>query len=247
MLKQISNRITYAQEKIIQLIKERKLRQWCADNGLSHSALYRIGIGDYAPSYKYICSMAHLIAPIEWLFFTDEELPFPPQVVPQWNPENRCKFIKQHKSDYKEIAKKYGISELSAYNICVSFRAMPSLPFIRECCKDTNPIDFFTDGEEPETPELFVPDRGDIINIQENLLLVLSSKTRHTNKLICTPILNKSDDTFLELIDTKVKGFVDTNNIKTYLLTSRCQAKYIETISSDFTDKIIQEVRRIFD
>ncbi len=178
MLKQIPERITYAQEKIIHLIKERKLRQWCMDNGLQHAAVYRLALGELNPSYKNICNMVHLIAPIEWLFYTDEKLPYEPKTVPQWNPDNKCKFIKEHKLDYQEVAKKYGISELSAYNICVAGRAKPSLAFIRECCKDTNPIDFFTDCEEIEAPKQFTPNRGDIINIQGNILFVLSKKEK---------------------------------------------------------------------
>ena len=176
MLKQIPERITYAQKKIIHLIEERKLRQWCMENGLQHASVYRLGIGELIPSYKRICSMVHLIAPIEWLFYTDEKLPYEPQIVPQWNSNERSKFVKEHKYDYKEVAKKYGITELSAYNICVAGRAKPSLAFIRECCKDTNPIDFFMDGEEPVTSKSFTPDRGDIVNIQGNILCVLSKK-----------------------------------------------------------------------
>ena len=100
MLKQIPERITYAQEKIIHLIEERKLRQWCMDNGLQHAAVYRLALGELNPSYKNICNMVHLIAPIEWLFYTDEKLPYEPKTVPQWNSDNKCKFIKEHKLDY---------------------------------------------------------------------------------------------------------------------------------------------------
>ena len=247
MLKQIPERITYAQEKIIHLIEERKLRQWCMDNGLQHAAVYRLALGELNPSYKNICNMVHLIAPIEWLFYTDEKLPYEPKTVPQWNPDNKCKFIKEHKLDYQEVAKKYGISELSAYNICVAGRAKPSLAFIRECCKDTNPIDFFTDGGEIEEPKQFTPNRGDIINIQGNILFVLSKKeeVEKDNYLTACPVIKQNTNT-IELIGLKIKGFINLKNIQTYMLGPRCKASFIETADEKITQNVMNEVREIF-
>lgn len=258
MLKQIPERITYAQERIIHLIENRKLRQWCLENGLQHAAVYRLGIGELSPSYKNICSMSHLIAPIEWLFYTDEKLPYEAQVVPQWNPNEKSKFVKEHKYDYKEVAKKYGITELSAYNILVAFRAKPSLAFIRECCKDTNPIDFFIDGEEAPAPKTFVPERGDIINIQGNVLFVLSKKfskksdseNDENNKndayITVCPVIKQSENA-LELSGTKTKGFINSKNIQTYILAPRCQANFIETATEEITQKILEQARSIFE
>lgn len=247
MLKQIPERITYAQEKIIHLIEERKLRQWCMDNGLQHAAVYRLALGELNPSYKNICNMVHLIAPIEWLFYTDEKLPYEPKTVPQWNPDNKCKFIKEHKLDYQEVAKKYGISELSAYNICVAGRAKPSLAFIRECCKDTNPIDFFTDGGEIEEPKQFTPNRGDIINIQGYILFVLSKKEEieKDNYLTACPIIKQNTNT-IELNGLKIKGFINLKNIQTYMLGPRCKASFIETADEKITQNVMNEVREIF-
>lgn len=248
MLKQVPERITYAQDKIIQLIKERKLRQWCMENGLQHAVVYRLGTGELNPSYKNICSMVHLIAPIEWLYYTDEKLPYEIQAVPQWNPNERSKFVKEHKYDYKEVAKKYGLSELSAYNILVAFRAKPSLAFIRECCKDTNPIDFFIDGEEPAIPKTFFPDRGDIVNIQGNLLFVLSKKenTEKDNYLTVCPIIQNAVES-IELRNTKTKGFINPKNIQTYILGPRCQANFIETLPAETVLQVIEKSRKIFE
>lgn len=254
MLKQIPERITYAQERIIHLIENRKLRQWCLENGLQHAAVYRLGIGELAPSYRNICSMTHLIAPIEWLFYTDEKLPYEPLVVPQWNPNEKSKFVKEHKYDYKEVAKKYGITELSAYNILVAFRAKPGLAFIRECCKDTNPIDFFIDGDEAVAPKIFVPSRGDIINIQGNLLFVLSKKSDSENDendkkdtyLTVCPIVKQSENA-IELSGTKTKGFVNPKNIQTYVLAPRCQANFIETAPDEITKTVLEQTRKIFE
>ena len=247
MLKQIPERITYAQKKIIHLIEERKLRQWCMENGLQHASVYRLGIGELILSYKRICSMVHLIAPIEWLFYTDEKLPYEPQIVPQWNSNERSKFVKEHKYDYKEVAKKYGITELSAYNICVAGRAKPSLAFIRECCKDTNPIDFFMDGEEPVTSKSFTPDRGDIVNIQGNILCVLSKKesTEKDNYLSACPIIKQAENG-IELTSIKTKGFINPKNIVTHVLSSKCQASFIETVPERIIEAVLIQVRKIF-
>ncbi|MDD6655623.1 MAG: hypothetical protein PUE59_11425 [Treponema sp.] len=247
MLKQIPERITYAQEKLIKLIEERKLRQWCMENGLQHAAVYRLAIGELTPSYKNICSMVHLIAPIEWLFYTDEKLPYEPQIVPQWNPNNKCKFIKQHRYDYQELSKKYGITELSAYNICVAARAKPSLAFIKECCKDTNPIDFFTDGEEPSEPKSFIPGRGDIVNIHGNICFVLSKKEdiEKDGYITISPIVQQKENA-VELSNTKTKGFINPKNIQTYLLGTKCQARFIENVTEEITWQVLDHIRRIF-
>ncbi len=248
MLKQVPERITYAQERIIEMIKERKLRQWCIENGLTHTYIYKVGFGELNPSYKSISTMVHLIAPIEWFFYTDEELPYKVQLVPQWNPNERCKFIKEHRYDYKEVAKKYGLSELSAYNILVTERAKPSLAFIRECCKDTNPIDFFIDGEETATPTTFVPDRGDIVNIQGKLFFVISKKEASENDgyLTVSPIVQNTEKS-IELVNTKTKGFINPKNLQTYILGPRCQAKFIESLPAEFSLKVLEEAKKIFE
>lgn len=247
MLKKIPDRMTYAQKKIIELTEERKLRQWCLDNGLQHSTIYRIGIGEQTPTYRIVCSMVHLIPAVEWIYYTDEKLPFKPVLVPAWNPENKCKFIKEHRYDHKEVAKRYGISELSAYNICVVSRAQPSLALIRECCKDTNPIDFFIDGDESEVPKNFSPDRGDIVNIQGNIVLVLSQKDdiENTNYLVCTPVIAKCENS-ITLAGAKTKGVVCARNLKTFVLAPRCQANYIESVSNKVVTAVLSEARKIF-
>lgn len=253
MLKEIPDRITYAQEKIIKLIQERKLRQWCTNNGLEHTSIYRIGIGEQNPTYKIISSMVHLIAPIEWFYYTDEKLPFEPQLVPVWDPDKKCKFIKEHKNEYKEVAKKYNISEASAFKLFTDgpYRYKPSIAFIRECCKDTNPIDFFIDGEEteerPAERSSFYPERGDIINVQGNIYLVLSKKEtiKKQNCITCCPVTNIQGK--IELKDTKTNGFVNPVNLQTIFLASNCQASFIETVPESITTAILNEARKILE
>ena len=59
----------------------------------------------------------------EWLFFMDEEIPYPIRTLLEWNPDDTSVFIQPHKKDWKQTAKKYGIEEENARNIFVNRRA----------------------------------------------------------------------------------------------------------------------------
>jgi hypothetical protein len=249
MLKQ-AKRITYAQKKILDMIETRTLRQWCLDNGLPHSTVYRMGTGILSPTYKMVCSMVHLIAPVEWLYYIGEKMPYEEKLVQKWDPLKPSKFIKMHKYDYKEVSKKYGLSELQAYNICVASRVMPSLAFIRACCVDTNPIDFFIDGEGSYPKEItkFYPDRGDIVNIKQRLVVVLSKKEQieKTGYLACTPIFYAKSVSCVPLIGTGTKGFVQGYIIETFHNTPKCKISYVETVPKSVIKSILDDAKKVF-
>ena len=65
-----------------------------------------------------------------------------------WNPEDTSLFIKKHKHDYMEVAKKYEISKTNARNILVNRRANITLLQIRKIAKDVNPGEFFIPADE---------------------------------------------------------------------------------------------------
>lgn len=174
MLKEVPERITYAQEKLIKLIEERALRKWCLENGLSHSTVYKLATGEKLPSYPIVCSMSHLIAPIEWIFYTDEQIPYEAQTVPPLEPGKECRYVAAHKKDYREMARKYGLTELQAYNITIG-RKKPNLAFIRQTCRETDPVEFFIPSDEAEE-KITAPERGDIATIKGRNFLVLSEK-----------------------------------------------------------------------
>ncbi len=188
MLKEIPERITYAQKKLIKLIEERKLRKWCLENGLSHSTIYKLATGEKLPSYPIVCSMSNLISPIEWLFYTDEKIPYEAQTVLPLEPGKECRYVAAHKKDYREMAKKYGLTEIQAYNIIIG-RKKPNLTFIRQTCGEVNPIEFFIPSDEAEKKNT-VPERGDIASINGRNFLVLSEKeSNETNgAFIACPI-----------------------------------------------------------
>lgn len=244
-------KITYAQERLIALIEERKLRKWCMDNALNHSAFYRIALGEAQPTYRTIASTSHLIAPIEWLFFTDEKLPFPSRVVPQWNCNEVCVFVAKHKGDYREMAKRYGTSETAMYNLCVVRRTKPGLAFMRECCKDTNPIEFFTAGEVQENEideEGFYPDRGDIVNMLGSPLLVLSKRqfAKKSGKVLGCPVIAQGGSG-IEMKGAATKGVAVCDDLRTFTLGVRARPKFIETADKKIVAKVLSTVRKIFD
>lgn len=241
MLKTKPERITYAQEKLIKLIESRKLRQWCIDNNLTHSAIYRLALNEQLPTYKIISSMCHIIAPIEWLYYTDETLPFEAQVVPQWDSTKHSKFIKEHKFDYETIAKKYNIEKLSAYNLFVSYRAKPSIQFIRSVSKDVNPIEFFIDSDTNiNIIQNYIPKPGDIISYDGKLILTLS-KQENNSKYTFGCLIQKNIDGIL-LENTITKGFVNLSYIDTFPTN---KITLIESVTSEFSENIAKQIKSL--
>ena len=65
-----------------------------------------------------------------------------------WNPYDTSLFIKKHKHDYMEVAKKYEISETNARNIFINRRANITLLQMRKMAKDVNLEEFFIPADE---------------------------------------------------------------------------------------------------
>lgn len=243
MLKAIPERLTYAQQRLIRLIEKRELRSWCVHNGLTHSAIYRIALNEKIPTYKIMCEMAHLIAPIEWLFYTDEKLPYKTQLVPAFDPKKTCKYIKEHRFDYKTIAEKYKISNLSAYNIFVTYKVKPSAAFMRQVCAEVNPIEFFIESTK-EHLENYIPERGDIISHNGDILFVLSTKT-HTekHKYVTGCLISSACMDGITLEKTHTKGTVNPYAIISFSF-ARPMPTLIETADKVSTKKIIKKAAK---
>ena len=88
-----SNRITYAQQKLLALVEARQLRSWCLESNIPHASLYKLAVGQSVPTFKAISYLVPYFAPAEWLFFTDEEIPYPIRTLPEWNPDDTFVFI----------------------------------------------------------------------------------------------------------------------------------------------------------
>lgn len=88
-----SNRITYAQQKLLALVEARQLRSWCLKSNIPHASLYKLAVGQSVPTFKAISYLVPYFALDEWLFFTDEEIPYPIRTLPEWNPDDTSVFI----------------------------------------------------------------------------------------------------------------------------------------------------------
>lgn len=249
MLKQKPERITYAQEKLLKLIEERKLRCWCLDNGIIHSAAYRLALGEQLPTYKIMSSMCHLIAPIEWLFYKNEPLPYAPELLPKWDTKKQSKFVKEHRFDYKAIAEKYGLTELSAYNIFVAYRASPTPALIKAACKDVNPSEFFTDGEI-EIQKDYIPERGDIVSVDGNIFLVITDSEGNEKRKIfsgCSIRSSNSETTDgIALKGTSTGGTVNPFSIQSFSILRTKPRTLIGKADEGVAEKVLDAVRKMF-
>ena len=88
-----SNRITYAQKKLLALVEARQLRSWCLESNIPHASLYKLAVGQSVPTFKAISYLVPYFAPAEWLFFMDEEIPYPIRTLLEWNPDDTSVFI----------------------------------------------------------------------------------------------------------------------------------------------------------
>ena len=138
-----TERITYARKRLLDLVEKRQLRSWCLERNLPHASLYKLAVGQTIPSFKAISYLVPYFAPAEWLFFTDEEIPYQTRTLSEWNPDDTSVFIQQHKKDWKEVAKKYGIAEENARNIFVNRRANFTLMQMRRMAGEVNPEEWF--------------------------------------------------------------------------------------------------------
>ncbi len=193
----MSERITYAQKKFRDLLEQSKFKSWCSENNFPYELLHKIAIGERVPTYKLMCQTCDIIPPAEWLYFTDEKIPYKVQTVPKWNVEQESFFIKAHKADYKEICKKYDLEQIDGYNLFCMKRLRPSMVIIRKFIKDIDPILFFIGTEEVttilDTTILEYPEAGEIITAQNKQYFTVSKKSfnEEKQKIIVTPVIAK--------------------------------------------------------
>ncbi len=192
----MADRITYAQKRFRDLLEQSKFKSWCVENNLPYELLHKIAIGERVPTYKLMCQTCDVIPPAEWLYFTDEEIPYKVQTVPKWDVEQNSFFIQIHKSDYKEICKKYDLEQIDGYNLFCVKRLRPSMVIIRKFLKDIDPILFFI-GTEEVNKILEYPEAGDIITAQNKQYFTVSKKSfnEEKQKIIVAPVIAKEIQT----------------------------------------------------
>ena len=244
-MKKKAERVTYARKRLLGLIESRKLRSWCEENGVNHSTAYRLALGERIPTYKTIASMCHLIAPIEWLFFTDEKLPFKPRLLPQWPCKEPCKFVRERRYSYKKVAEEFDVSPQIAYDIFVSYRLNPNISLMRAACGATDPTEFFVAGKGEITPlSNFIPDRGDLVSVSGRTVFVITKKEFNKKSKSFSGCLVTADSAKGIKLKGNVKGVVNDTRLYSFPLIKTEPCSLLEKASEELTDKVMEEVRK---
>jgi hypothetical protein len=184
-------KITYAQEKLLRLIEERQLKKWCFQHNYDHTLMHKIAKGERIPTYRLMCETCDVISPAEWIYFTEEEIPYTVQTVPKWDVNQVCYFLKEHKADYMQIAKQFGLEKNDAYSLFVSYRLRPNLKLLRLFVKQINPIYFFCDKAELYD-KIVYPDSGEVVLFNEKKYFIITSK--ENNKKTKTAVVCTMDE-----------------------------------------------------
>lgn len=237
-----TQRITYAQKFLLDLVEKRELRSWCLENNLDHPAVYRIAVGERVPSYKIICSMVHLIPPAHWVYFSDEEIPYEVKTVPQWDASVNPTFILKHKRDYKYLAERYEIQSSIAQNIFVHYRTKMSIEHMRMFANEADPLEFFT--LDASLTEPYVPERGDIISLATKTWIVLSKKdfNLRNNTVFAVEINEKGNG--IEIQTDEVSGKVDLLSVGT-ISYSRLLPVFLGKTEKSVVVSVIKEIGSI--
>lgn len=241
-----SGRITYARRRLLKLIEQRKLRRFCEDNGLNHCTYFKLAYGKQAVTYKVMSDSCAVIPVIEWLFYTDENLPYEPVLIPRWKCGwGRSLFVRKHSEEYMAIAEKYGLSTTVMMNVLAMKRTYPSPEFIRMLCDQENPIVFFVENEDDVKMmrQGNVPERGDIIISDGQLFFVVARRKKKTNQFFLSPVRSSEYTDGTELEDTKTKGVVrpeivimdwDNDKMREQLFVERCNEKITKKVMAMF-------------
>ena len=233
--------ITYAQDFLMKLVEKRQLRKFCLANGWNHSQIYYIAIGKNFPSYRTICSMSNVISPLDWFFNVGETIPYERTCVPPL--EGTCKFVKEHKLQYKELIKKYDLSYNTAYNIFSTETYTPTFVMILKMKMDVNPIEFFISDVSPDS--IRKPEQGDIVSYNQNNYLIISDETfqaKHNKIAGCILVSKNPKENCLLNIEAVTEYDVDS----VVFLKPELESMYIlGKISDEKLAEILKLVRDI--
>ena len=162
------------------------------------------------------------------------------------NPDDTSLFIKKHKHDYMEVAKKYDITESNARNIFVNRRANITLLQMRKMIKDVNLEEFFIPADETVDGK-FYPEQGDIVLHSGKNMLVLS-KYEVNKKYSFFVGIDLVDGTAdgIEVVGEKDSyvGFVQT--VSSYSYSRKCPVVIDKINSSNPFEEILAKFNQIF-
>lgn len=216
--------VSHARRFLLNLIDDRKLNSWCEENNISHTTVYSLAMGTVPPTYQTISKLLPYIEPAKWFYPENMKIPYKMRKLPEIKTDEICSFVKKHRTDYKEIAEKYGLQKGAAQNIFVNYRTKPPVMLIAKACNEVNPEEFFI-AAKPEDSEKFFPDRGDIVSVSGKSMLVLSKvKTNKKNNMflgVCFADGKADLSTFASLTYAwkvpEITGKVDEETVKSVL------------------------------
>lgn len=237
-------RVSYAQKRLLDLLQERKLRSWCEERNIPHATLYKLAVGSMVPSFIVMSSLLSYFAPAEWVYFTDEEIPYETKTLEVWNPEDTSLFIMKHKHDYMEVAKKYEISEANAKNIFVNRRANITLLQMRKMAKDINPEEFFVPADE-SIDGRFYPEQGDIVMFSGRKMLVLSKyevNKKYSFFVGIDVVSESSEGVEIAGVKDSYVGLIQT--VSSFFYSRKCPVA-IDKVQDDNVKEVLTEFYRL--
>lgn len=239
-------RITYARKNLIELIEKRELLSWCKERGLPHSTVYSVAVGTLIPPFTFICKMIPYFSPAEWVYFTDEEIPYEHKTLPAFNPKDFSVFIKKHRIDYMDIASELGISEVNAKNIFRLRRANLSIAQIRKFASKVDPAEFFTPADETDDG-MFYPERGDIVTLSGKNILVLSSNNNNVlNACFVGVILDDESDGSVFVKGKNIEGYASIRNMSSFTYARR-NPELIDKANEETVIAVLKVFRTMLD
>ena len=66
--------------------KRPKIMYIPSERNVPHATLYKLATGNMVPSFIVMSSLVPYFAPAEWVYFTDEEIPYEVKTLETWNP-----------------------------------------------------------------------------------------------------------------------------------------------------------------
>lgn len=240
-----TEKMTYVRKALTELIEKRELRSWCMERELPHSTVYSVAVGSEIPPFALICKMLPYFSPAEWVYFTDEEIPYKHKTLPVFNPKDFSVFIKKHKLDYMEIATKLGISEVNAKNIFLHRRANLSLLQIRKLTSEVNPEEFFTVADD-SVDGLFYPERGDIVSLSGKNILVLSkNKDNSQNGCFVGVVVTDNSADSISIKGEKIDGFVAIRDMSSFTYARR-NPVLVDKVDSEKMKDVLKTYKQLF-
>ena len=222
-------KMTLAQVFLWELLKVRKLKAWCAQRGLPHTTVYKVASGDSVPTYAVICSLLPFIPYTDWYFFKGEKIPYERKTIDAWKADDVPAFIRQHKHDWAEQGRIFGMTESFARNLFVNHRARPTLNMVRQAALNgIDPVVFFTAGD-PEDDGVFYPEHGDIVALFGKEFLVLSESR-----------WNSDNSAFFGVETVDGKPDVLTAGIRTFQRKYPC---FVKKADGALVKKIADEIK----